>query len=111
MAYAIGGKGNTVLRGGWGRYYFHSGQFTTGLDVSAGMQTVNLANNQGLNGGPLLAKDIDNLSFPSQALSTGAVDDKNNRDPDRQLQLRDLAAGPGHRSSKSPMSATRRETS
>jgi hypothetical protein len=45
------------------------------------MQTVNLANNQGLNNGPLFAKDIDNLSFPSQALSTGAVDDKNNRDP------------------------------
>ena len=32
--------GKTVLRGGWGRYYYHSGQFTSGLDVAAGVQTV-----------------------------------------------------------------------
>ena len=44
------GNGKTVLRGGWGRYYYHSGQFTTGLNVSAGMQTVTLSNNQGTGG-------------------------------------------------------------
>ena len=38
---------NTVLRGGWGRYYYHSGQFTTGLNVSAGMQTVTLEQQPG----------------------------------------------------------------
>ncbi len=37
MAYDLSGKGNTVLRGGWGRYYYHSGQFTSGLDVAAGV--------------------------------------------------------------------------
>jgi hypothetical protein len=79
VAYALGNS--TVLRGGWGRYYYHSGQFTTGLNVSAGMQTVNLTNNQGPNNTALMAKDIDSLSFTSQALSTGAVDSKNNRDP------------------------------
>ncbi len=79
MAYAIGES--TVLRGGWGRYYYHSGQFTTGLNVSAGMQTVNLSNNQGPNNTALMANQIDTLGFAAQALSTGAVDDKNNRDP------------------------------
>ena len=37
MAYDITGSGKTVLRGGWGRYYYHSGQFTNGLDVAAGV--------------------------------------------------------------------------
>jgi hypothetical protein len=80
MAYAL--NENTVLRGGWGRYYYHSGQFTTGLNVSAGMQTVNLTNNQGTGGNtPLLASEIDTLSYNAAALSTGGVDSKNNKDP------------------------------
>jgi hypothetical protein len=80
VAYALGD--NTVLRGGWGRYYYHSGQFTTGLNVSAGMQTVTLSNNQGTGGNsPLLASQLDTLSFNTSALSTGAVDSKNDRNP------------------------------
>src|SRR5215471_8261565 len=80
MAYSLGN--NTVLRGGWGRYYYHSGQFTTGLNVSAGMQTVTLANNQGTGGNtPLLAKELDTLNFATSALSTGAVDSKDKLDP------------------------------
>ena len=80
VAYALDDK--TVLRGGWGRYYYHSGQFTTGLNVSAGMQTVTLANNQGTGGNtPLLANELDSLNFTTSALSTGAVDSKDKLDP------------------------------
>jgi hypothetical protein len=79
MAYSLGKS--TVLRGGWGRYYYHSGQFTTGLNVSAGMQTVNLSNNQGPGNTALMANQLDTLNFTTTALSTGALDNKNNRDP------------------------------
>jgi hypothetical protein len=38
IAYDLFGTANTVLRGGWGRFYFHNAQFTQGLDVSAGVR-------------------------------------------------------------------------
>jgi len=80
LAYSLGG--NTVLRGGWGRYYYHSAQFTTGLNVSAGMQNVTLTNNQGLGGNtPLLVKDLDRINFANQGLSTGAVDRNDDKSP------------------------------
>jgi len=81
IAYSLGN--NTVLRGGWGRYYYHSGQFTTGLNVSSGMQTVTLSSNQGgpLNNQPLMAKMLDSQVFTTSALSTGAVDTKDALDP------------------------------
>jgi hypothetical protein len=78
-AYDLLGKGNTVLRGGWGRFYYHSGQFTNGLDVSAGVQSISLGNN--VNGQPLFANMIPTLNFSSQALSPAAVDSKDDRQP------------------------------
>jgi hypothetical protein len=45
------------------------------------MQTVTLANNQGPNNTALMANQLDSLGFTSSALSTGAVDRKDNHDP------------------------------
>ena len=78
MAYDLTGSGKTVLRGGWGRYYFHSGQFTAGLDVSAGVQSVTV-NTGTIGGAHLFAKNLDSLNFSSAALSPAAVDGKDDR--------------------------------
>ena len=79
FAYDLAGQGKTVLRGGWGRFYYHAGQFTSGLDVSAGVQTINLGNN--VNGVPLRASQLDTLAFTSQALSPAAVDSEADQQP------------------------------
>ncbi len=42
-AYDVRGTGRTVLRGGWGRFYYHSGQFTSGLDASAGVKSATIS--------------------------------------------------------------------
>ena len=79
VAYDLSGSGKTVLRGGWGRYYYHSGQFTSGLDVAAGVQSLSLPNN--INGQPLLARNLASINVSAQALSPAAVDSKDDRQP------------------------------
>ena len=80
LAYDLFGAGKTVLRGGWGRYYYHAGQFTNGLDVAAGVQTTTVSPST-VGGVPLFANQLDTLNFTSQALSPAAVDSQDSKQP------------------------------
>ena len=75
-AYDLFGTGKTVLRGSWGRYYFHAGQFTSGLEASAGVASTGLGNNVSIGGKtvPLYAAELDALNASGQASSPSAVD-------------------------------------
>jgi len=103
-AYDVFGTGKTVVRGSWGRFYFHAGQFTTGLDASAGVESVSLGSSiplttSGCNGTnpplstcqPLLvnpipalypgAAGLDTVNFSAVASGPGAVDSKDDKEP------------------------------
>ena len=73
MAYDVFGHGKTVLRGGWGRSYYHAGQFTNGLDASAGVLTYSIQPST-IGNQPLLAKNLSTLNVTAQAAGAAAVD-------------------------------------
>jgi Carboxypeptidase regulatory-like domain len=79
------GTGKTVLRGGWGRYYYHSGQFTNGLDAAAGVESITIGPNVNVPGStatvPLLAKNLSTINVAAQASSPAAVDSTDDKQP------------------------------
>lgn len=92
-AYDLFGTGRTVLRGGWGRYFFHAGQFTNGLDASAGVTSTAFDNNIPLPGGtnqPILVNPtalypnvvgLDSVNFSAVPSGPSAVDSTDDKEP------------------------------
>ncbi|MHB1675185.1 MAG: carboxypeptidase-like regulatory domain-containing protein [Acidobacteriaceae bacterium] len=80
FAYDLRGSGKTVLSGGWGLFYYHTGQFTAGLDTSAGSEGIGL-NPNSIGDHQLLASQLNNVAFTAfPALPTG-VDSTDSRQP------------------------------
>ena len=90
-AYDLRGNGQTVLRGGWGRFYYHSGQFTNGLDASAGVATATVnpttwVGGSGCptnpsNGSALFTAYLSCLNLSATPAAPAAVDSTDNRQP------------------------------
>ncbi|HEY6988159.1 MAG TPA: carboxypeptidase-like regulatory domain-containing protein [Bryobacteraceae bacterium] len=85
LAYDLFGKGNTVIRGGWGRFYYHSGQFTAGLDTSAGSANITVTPNS-IGNKPLYVSNpnftnLATLGFAGQPGAPGAVDATDDKQP------------------------------
>jgi Carboxypeptidase regulatory-like domain len=90
-AYDVSGNGFTVVRGGWGRFYYHSGQFTNGLDASAGVASSTLmpSNWVGSTGCPtnpsqgsaLFTAYLSCLNLAATPAAPSAVDSTDNKQP------------------------------
>ncbi|HEY3455642.1 MAG TPA: carboxypeptidase-like regulatory domain-containing protein [Bryobacteraceae bacterium] len=85
LAYDVTGKGNTVIRGGWGRFYYHSGQFTAGLDTAAGSASITVTPNS-IGNKPLYVSNpnftnLATLGFAGQPGAPGAVNATDDKQP------------------------------
>jgi hypothetical protein len=78
VAYDLRGNGETVIRGGWGYFFYHMGQFTNGLQTSAGASGVQLTPAT-IGNKQLLAKNLGSTAFtavPPTPTAVGRDDDK-----------------------------------
>jgi hypothetical protein len=90
-AYDVSGRGTTVVRGGWGRFYYHSGQFTSGLDASAGVSNTTISPTtwvgsagcptNGPSGSSLFTAYLSCLNLAATPSSPAAVDSKDDKQP------------------------------
>ncbi len=90
-AYDVRGNGQTVMRGGWGRFYYHSGQFTSGLEAAAGVASASFGPSSWVGGtgcptnpttgSPLYTAYLSCISVASSPASPSAVDGKDDKQP------------------------------
>ncbi len=93
-AYDVSGTGRTVVRGGWGEFYYHSGQFTNGLDASAGVKSVTIGPSTWVGGAgcptnpaagsSLIAGYFSCLNVSASPSTPEAVDSTDNNQPNTQ---------------------------
>lgn len=79
LAYDVTGSGKTVIRGGWGRYYYHIGNFGGPQDLGEAVYSVAIT--PSITGSRLFAKNIDTLNFANAALSPSVTDSKDDLQP------------------------------
>ena len=75
IAWDVMGTGNTVVRGGWGKFYYHDPQAGAGtVDIAAGVRETNVG------GGPLLSS-LSGISPSAAVTGVDALDPNDDRQP------------------------------
>ena len=80
IAYDLRGNGNTVIRGGWGYFYYHMYVYTPGLSTAAGEEGITLTPTV-LNNNQLFAKNLNNTAFQAVPAVPAAVSSTDNKQP------------------------------
>jgi len=78
FAYDVYGSGKTVLRGGWGLFYYKTDVYSAGLSASAGVENITLTPTV-IGNKQLVASQLGNASFtavPSTPAGVSSTDDK-----------------------------------